>query len=432
MNRSNMSLMRGTSVVVAGGGLAGLVAARHLAEEGLDVTLYERRETVGGRVRSREQDGFTLDRGFQVLFTSYPAVQQELDLDALDLRPFKPGAVIARSGERSILSDPLRDPKALLESALNREVTMSDKLRTLALRQDLRDRSEAEFFTGPDQSIRDYLREWGFSEKYIENFVAPFYGGITLDRSLSTSKHVFEYTFHALSMGQSAIPKNGMGEIATQLKTAATDAGVKIKTENSVTGLEQKRRHVVVETEDDRRKADRVVVATTPKAAFRLTGVDAIPTEARGCVTQYYRFESDTPLGTGKRLLLNAEDGSPNTVVPLSEVAPEYGTEEAELLCATFLGPNAQSLSDSELATKTRRALESWYPERNFNNVETIATDRIPFSQFTQPPGVYETLPDVRSPGKRCYLAGDVTQWSSIQGAMKSGQVAANAVLEDI
>jgi phytoene dehydrogenase-like protein len=193
--------------VVCGAGLAGLVAARRLAAAGADVTLYEEREEVGGRVRSREYEGFTLDRGFQVLFTAYPAARRELDLDALDLQPFTPGAVIARPGERSVLSDPLRDPFSLLESLFNREVTTSDKLRTLALRQHLGTYGLDEFFSGPDASIRDYLHDWGFSDSYVENFVAPFYGGITLDRSLSTSKRVFEYTFRMLSEGRTAVPE---------------------------------------------------------------------------------------------------------------------------------------------------------------------------------------------------------------------------------
>ena len=84
--------------IVVGGWLAGLVSAARLAEADRDVTLLERRPTVGGRVRSREVDGFTLDRGFQVLFTSYPAVRRELDVDALDLRAFSPGATICRPG----------------------------------------------------------------------------------------------------------------------------------------------------------------------------------------------------------------------------------------------------------------------------------------------------------------------------------------------
>jgi phytoene dehydrogenase-like protein len=68
----------------SGGRLAGLTAARRLAERGHEVVLCEAQDTLGGRVRSRTVEGFTLDRGFQVCFTAYPAVRSELDLDALD------------------------------------------------------------------------------------------------------------------------------------------------------------------------------------------------------------------------------------------------------------------------------------------------------------------------------------------------------------
>ena len=445
------------SIVVAGGGLAGLVAARHLADAGADVTVYEARETVGGRVRSRRHRGFTLDRGFQVLFTAYPAVQRELDLAALDLQAFNPGAVIARPGQRSVLSDPLRDPRAAFESLINDEVGFSDKLRTLALRSDLAGREYDTLFERSDASIREYLREWGFSERFLANFIAPFYGGITLDRGLETSKRVFEYTFKALSDGRSAVPADGMGAIAHQLAERAADAGASIETGEGVTELTSKRRHAVVVTDGDRRAVDAVVVATGPRAAARLTGVESIPTEGIGCVTQHYRLPGGTPLDTGRRLLLNAGGTAPNTVVPISEIAPSYvdsdvagndidsdvgsdvdsdGDTDADadgdlLLNATFLGEAALETGSDELARQTREALTAWYPERRFERLETLETDRIPFAQFAQPPGVHESLPDVRDGGPRTYLAGDFTEWSSIQGAMESGRTAARAVLED-
>ncbi|XVH30735.1 NAD(P)/FAD-dependent oxidoreductase [Haloferacaceae archaeon DSL9] len=417
------------TVVVAGAGVAGLVAARHLAEAGHDVTVYERRADVGGRVRSRREDGFVLDHGFQVLFTSYPAVRDELDLDALDLRTFNPGAVIARPGRRSVLADPLRDPRAGLESLSNPEVPLSDTVRTLLLRRDLGRKSEAAFFEGRDRSIREYLSDWGFSEAYIENFVAPFYGGITLDRSLSTSKRVFEYTFRAMSRGEIAVPATGMGAIPAQLAERAREAGVDIEIGAPVRNISEKRRRAVVETDDAKQKADAVVVATDPKTARRLTGERSIPTEGVGCVTQYYRLPGGAPLDTGKRLLLNAGDESPNTVVPLSSVAPEYAPAGEQLFNATFLGERAQETPARDLRERTRTALASWFPEREFEALELLGTDRIPFAQFAQPPGIHDDLPTPTAPGGRLYLAGDYTEWSSIQGAMESGRKAAAAVL---
>ncbi|WP_318566831.1 NAD(P)/FAD-dependent oxidoreductase [Salinigranum marinum] len=420
------------SVVVCGAGLAGLVTARRLAAAGADVTVYEEREHVGGRVRSRTHDGFTLDRGFQVLFTAYPAARRELDFDALDLRTFTPGAVIARAGERSVLSDPLRDPTAAFESLFNREVTTSDKLRTLALRQDLGTRSLDELFTGPDTTIREYLSDWGFSAKFAENFVAPFYGGITLDRSLSTSKRVFEYTFRMLGDGSTAVPADGMGAIADQLAAKARAAGADVRTGATVEAVDGDGDGATVHADGETVDVDAVVVATDPRTAGELTAVASIPTAARPSTTQYYRLPGGTSLGTKKRILLNAASASPNAVVPLSEVAPEYAPADAELLNATFLGEEPLSMDDDALAAETQAALESWYPERQFGGLEPLATDRIEFAQFDQPPGIHDTLPDARAPDGRVYLAGDYTQWSAIQGALESGRVAAQAVQADL
>ncbi|QZY00220.1 NAD(P)/FAD-dependent oxidoreductase [Halobaculum rubrum] len=434
------------NVVVAGAGLAGLVAARHLADAGAEVTVYERRPEVGGRVRTRHEDGFTLDRGFQVLFTGYPAVQRELDVAALDLRGFRPGAVICSTeeGTRSVLSDPLRDPRSLVESAFNRRVTTTDKLRTLALRQDLSKRDESWFFDGADASIREYLREWGFSEKYVENFVAPFYGGITLDRSLSTSKHVFAYTFRALSDGRIGVPASGMGAIPEQLRASAEAAGATIVTGEGVEAIDRDRvtggadaaaganGGATVETTDRAVDADAVVVATDPKTARDLTDVEAVPTEGVPSTTQYYRLSDATPVSTGRKILLNSDHPSPNVVVPLTDVAPEYAPDGEQLLCATFLGDDARFRDGDDLAADTRAALSAWYPERSFDGLEAIHTDRLEFAQFVQPPGVHGELPDASDPEGPVYLAGDYTEWSSIQGAMKSGRVAADAVFDDL
>ena len=395
------------------------------------MTVYEERPAVGGRVRSESIEGFTLDRGFQVLFTAYPAVRAELNLDALELRYFTPGAVIARPGSRSTLSDPLRDPRALVASLRNNEVTLTDKARTLLLRQHVGTRSEAEIFRSPDRSIRSYLQSWGFSDGYIRNFVAPFYGGVTLDRSLSTSKRVFEYTFKSLSEGRIAVPAAGIGAIPEQLAERARAAGASIQCSEPVDAVTDHGDSVTVETRSGSVDADAAVVATDPSEAARLTGVDAIPTDARGCVTQYYRLPEDVAPETRRKLLLNAGDPSPNTVVPISEVAPEYAPEGEALLNATFLDASAHDRDADTLAEETRLTLAAWYPERDFSALEHLRTHRIEFAQFDQPPGVHDDLPDHRDPGGRTYLAGDYTAWSGIQGAMRSGREVAEAVRRD-
>lgn len=416
-------------VVIAGGGLAGLVAARHLAGAGVDVTLFEQREEVGGRVRTIERGGFVLDRGFQVLFTAYPAARRELDYGTLDLRRFRPGAVLARPGERTVVGDPLRDPSVLTSTLFSSDVGLGDAVRILRLRRRLSEVDPASLFDGPDTSIAVGLREAGFSERFVSSVVAPLYGGITLDRSLSSSMAVFEYTFAMLARGHAAVPATGMGAIPEQIADRATTAGATIETGTGVQDVhaDGDGDDVTVDLGGETVTADAAVVATDPPTARDLTGVAAIPTDGRGCVTQFYALPAESALDLDRRLLLDAGGDGPNHVVGHSEVAPGHAPVGQSLLSATYLGdPDGP---DAELLERTRDALAAWYPERTFADLQAVHTERVPFAQFAQPPGFRAALPAVDEPAGPVTLAGDYTRWSSIQGALESGRRAARASL---
>jgi hypothetical protein len=69
-----------------------------LSLKGRSVVVLEASDAVGGRARTDVVDGFRLDRGFQVLLTAYPEAQRTLDLPALGLRAFHPGALVRLGG----------------------------------------------------------------------------------------------------------------------------------------------------------------------------------------------------------------------------------------------------------------------------------------------------------------------------------------------
>lgn len=414
-------------VAVAGGGLAGLVAALELSKSDNDVTVYETRDEVGGRVCSTRRDGFVFDRGFQVLFTAYPEARRYLEYDELDLRAYDPGARIASDEGVSTLTDPLRDPGDAVGAFLSRDVTFADKLRVLRLRAALRNKTREEMFAdGDDETTREYLRGRGFSSRFIERFAEPFYGGVTLDRSLGTSKRVFEFTFSCLASGRTVVPAEGMGEIPKQLTKKAREAGASIVTGTSAKDLTPKGEDtdgaVEIETDvSESEEFDAVVVATDPQESERLTGVGT-PDGAKGCTAQYY-VASDT-LDVGKKIVLNADqrNDEPNQVVPVSNVAPEHSPRGTPLLSATWLEPREEG---SALTGGTRAALSRW----GFDiDLEPVHTDVIEFAQFGQPPGVHETLPSNDAPEGNVFLAGDYTHDSSINGAMLSGRRAAELV----
>ena len=112
------------AVVVVGAGLSGLAAARYLTRHGVDVTVLEASNAVGGRVRTDLIDGYRLDRGFQLYNPAYPEGARVLDHQALDLKPFIAGAriVVSRGGRRHIerIADPRRQPSWAVPSLLAR------------------------------------------------------------------------------------------------------------------------------------------------------------------------------------------------------------------------------------------------------------------------------------------------------------------------
>jgi phytoene dehydrogenase-like protein len=409
-------------VIVVGAGLAGLTCAKVLAESGTEVVVFEASDGVGGRVRTDERDGFLLDRGFQVYFTAYPVARRHLDHGALNLRAFEPGAVVRQGREESVLSDPLRDPKALVPSLLSDAATFSDKVRTMALVAGSLSEGviAAGEMEGEGSSSLEYLRGYGFSERVIADFYRPFYGGIFLDRSLSTSSRVLRFTFRMLATGKTAVPARGIGEIPKQLVARLPVGAVRVNSPVSSL-LREGDRVVGVQTGGEEHEADAVVVATDAPMAGRLAGA-AVPEGSFGQLCVYYAADG---VNSGKKIVLNAEEGGfVNNAVEISAVAPSYAPRGRHLLSVVALG--GFDLPDEEVYRRGVEDVTRWYPAADLT---PLAIYRVSYAQFPQPPGTHEKLPEnrTRTPGQ--VLAGEYTEDSSINGSMLSGEKAAEEVM---
>ena len=75
------------------------------------------------------EDGFQLDRGFQVYLDAHFQAGKILDLPALKLKAFRPGACIYQGGRFHRMMDPFRCPQSLLPSAFSPIGRFGDKLR---------------------------------------------------------------------------------------------------------------------------------------------------------------------------------------------------------------------------------------------------------------------------------------------------------------
>lgn len=418
-------------IVIIGAGLAGLTCARELVREGQRVLVLEAAEQVGGRIRTdMHEDGYRLDRGFQALFTAYPAARCHLNFADLKQRLFATGVLLARHGRLYEIADPL---SGLLPGVRSPLLSPADVLRIVRLRADVARYSSADIFAGRgqpegrDESIEAYLRRLGFAEQgLIANFVRPFYGGLLLDHRLTTSARLFRFLCKMQAAGPLALPAEGMQRVPEMLATTLPPGALRLRTRVSSLLVQDGRVSGVRLATGEVIEAGQVVLATESPAAMQLSG-QKLPTRARGCVCLY--LAGKERLYTQRKMLLNpAPDAYVNHATLLSNIAPTYAPPHRHLLSATILDP--ESDDDEEIERRARAEIASWFPTRDLQAWQTLGIYRLPFAQLAQPPGFFDALPSHTTLTSGLYLAGEYTSASTIQGAMHSGEDAARTVLQ--
>lgn len=405
-------------VVVVGAGLAGLVCARRLHRSGVDVVVLEKADKVGGRLATRKLSGFTLDRGFQVLFTAYPAVKEELDMGALHLRRFARGAYVF-DGVNTQAIEP-SNPLALATSSI---LSFTDKAKLVDWTLDCMGLSPEQIQRLPDISAERAFRQRGFSQEFLERFARPFFGGVFMDRSLSVSRRSAAYVWKMLAQGHVAVPAQGIQAIPEQLAH-----GLDVRASTTVRELVGDRRVEGVRLESGEVvAAEYVVVATDGPSAERLTGF-SMPKQWRSQTCLH--FAAPVPPVDEPMICLRSGLGAVDLVVPISVAAPEYAPQDTHLTSATLLGIDERP--DEDLADVVRSEVRHWFPTRDVEKWRLLAVDRISHAQYDQAPGFAHHLPS-NTPGRdNLYLAGEVTTSSSIQGAMESGSECATLMLQDL
>lgn len=251
---------------VIGSGYSGLAAATILAEQGNDVTVFEKNSQIGGRARTLESKGYVFDMGpswywMPDVFENYFSLFQKKPQDYYELKLLDPSFTIFYG-----VNDRMNVPSSieqLYELVEKEEKNGAEKLKKFLAEAEIKYRlAMREFIYLPSLSIIEYIKlpviknlphlslltsYHKHVRKYFKNprivqlmeFPVLFLGGST-----KNTPALFSLMNHAAFKLSTWYPVGGFSSITHAMKKIADERGVKIKAGEGVEKILVKGRQV--------------------------------------------------------------------------------------------------------------------------------------------------------------------------------------------
>jgi hypothetical protein len=373
-------------VVVIGGGLAGLSAALTLQEAGREVEIYEGSDRVGGRVATDHIDGFTLDRGFQLINARYPEIERVDVVRELDFQVASRSVDISLGDKRYSLSDPRSNPVSALDS---RTGTLIEKLKF------------ASYLFSSSSNEKSVGQELEVLGNLYMRVLRPFLTGVFLaDPNLISAVQGKELIRSFIS-GKPGLPRLGAGALPQLLAKRIKS----INLNSQVDSLAQF-------------SGRTIIVATDLTTSAQLLDIPNVPKLASS-ITWYHEAPAD--LTASDRLLLDGENRGPvvNSIV-ISNFISTYAPVGRSLLSTTTIGYTSESEVRRHLSLMWGAETQAW---------PLIAKYEIPkslpiFSPLSAPASSSKVREGI-------YVSGDFRTAASQNGALLSGRLAAQELLLD-
>ena len=436
--------MTAGSVIVVGGGLAGIAAALDCAEHGAAVTLLESRGRLGGQAYSFERDGQLADNGQHVFLrccTEYRGLVQRLGAgsmvtlqDRLDI------AVMGVGGRRGRLRRTgLPVPLHLAGSLVRyRFLTPRGRLSAARAMQALA-RVDVDDPASDARTFGDWLREHGQDARSSEalwDLITRSTVNLTCDQaSLAQAAYVFQEGLlsanDAGDLGHATVPLSKIHDVAA--RAALQRAGVEVRLRTGVAAIEPGFTVALSGAGSPTLAADAVVLAVGPSRMASLlppgTGVDPASLHDLGespivnVHVVYDRPVLDVPFAAGV--------GTP--LQWIFDRTASHGVTDGQYLVVTL------SAADEELAMSGEAILERYLaalgelvPATASARVVRAFVTRDHAATFRAAPGQRSLRPAAATalPGLALAGAHTDTGWpATMEGAVRSGRAAARVVL---
>lgn len=393
-------------VAIIGGGISGLVAGIELQKKAIPFLILEKNNYLGGRVASTYEQGFIFDHGFQVFQTAYPEARYYLNYEKLQLKAFRPGAIIFNNGTFNTISDPFRDFSKFFQTLFSPIATAKDKFLILKLKAEVQRLSVDALFAGHQTDTYSFLKNYGFSETIIEHFFQPFFAGIFLEQDLITSSDAFLFIYKMFTEGDAAIPAKGMRAITEQLMEQIPSESIRLETTVKKWG------QYFVELESGERIETAATIVAIPLSASReqWNGTDCVYVEVPEAVSKHLYLV----INSSKNRLINH-------IAFLSDVAPSYAQNGKRLASVTL--SELSELPNADLFSLVVKELQLIFKTLGWRVIKRF---QIPYSLPLRPQIQVKSV--TQEDGT--FLAGDHRYFGSVNFAMRSGREAAQAVSE--
>lgn len=244
--------MSDPDVIVVGGGVSGLSAAWWLAQAGCSVEIWEQDARLGGKIATRQADGYLTERAASVMLNFRPEVSQLLAATGLDVARI--ACPSAPQCQRYLVRDGRLVPVPMRLGALVRSSlwSLGGKLRLLA--EPLVPRGGR-----PDETVSEFVvRRLG--REVLETAMEPFVAGPLASDPDQASAHAvlprlvaLERRYGSLLIGagvrrflrRGTAPVREMfsfgGGMATLTRALAATAGVRFRARSTALRLEPTR-----------------------------------------------------------------------------------------------------------------------------------------------------------------------------------------------
>jgi protoporphyrinogen oxidase len=375
--------------IIIGAGLAGLTAARYLKTANLNTLIIESDSQLGGRVKSTQIDGFTLDHGFQVINPTYDEIRRLDVLKMLDFHSVSAGFYdISRHKEFSIHKILKADYGSVFEKFAFLKFLLSNQKDSVL-----------------NESIKSF-------PLLYENLLSPFFAGVFLTEPKQVANAINQQVVKSFVTSYvkgklPGLPSGGVSRFSMELSKSAGPILLNERVMKIDSNLQK------VKTNNGSYSFKNLIVATDFNQAKRF--FPKLPAIKFNSSATYY-FSG--PKISNKLLAVNGRNGLINSGV-ISNFNPNYAPTNRSLLSASF--NSDKSIPIKNLQSDLAKIWQLSSKELEFISVFKI-TNSLP--RFTK-----NILVSSNKVGLNIFLAGDYLAAPSQQGAMKSGRLAAAAVL---